>query len=173
MAISRLSLYACFGSKEGLFKRALARHARRHLPALRRALAEPTARCVTEQLLREAMTNARLADGIGSFIGILSAMPDDPDLVGVREEIMAYRLFVIAALKDCLAEAQQTGEIATTARPDALAFLIEALSHGVAVRARSGVPDDLEALVGTALAAVQHAGGWAQSLLENNQSISR
>ncbi len=53
MGINRPSLYAAFGNKEELFRRALDRYAEKGPGAVHReALAEPTAKAVVEYLLR-------------------------------------------------------------------------------------------------------------------------
>ena len=60
MRISRPSLYHCFGSKEGLFKRALELHAHKHLAYLRKLLNHGTIGDVVEELLRDAMAGSQL-----------------------------------------------------------------------------------------------------------------
>src|SRR5436189_2868910 len=55
MGINRPSLYAAFGSKEGLFRRALDRYAEGPAAYVGEALAEPTARAVAERLLGGAV----------------------------------------------------------------------------------------------------------------------
>src|SRR5215211_3297202 len=54
MGINRPSLYAAFGNKEGLFRKALDRYAEGPAAYVGEALAEPTARGVAERLLRGA-----------------------------------------------------------------------------------------------------------------------
>src|SRR5205085_6998653 len=51
MGINRPSLYAAFGSKEGLFRKALDRYAEGPAAYVLEALNEPTARAVAERLL--------------------------------------------------------------------------------------------------------------------------
>src|SRR6266576_3208918 len=58
MGINRPSLYAAFGNKEALFRKALDRYANGPAGYTRAALDELTARAVAERLLREA------ADGL-------------------------------------------------------------------------------------------------------------
>lgn len=155
MGINRPSLYAAFGSKESLFKQALYLHARRHLHRLRRALDEPTARAVAETLLRGAMTDPSLAGGVGGFMGMLSSLPEDLDLAPVRDEVLAYQGVVMTVLEARFGDAQQAGEISSDFRPSALAFLLEAMSHAISVRARGGASgEDLEGLVEIALSAM-------------------
>src|SRR2546423_6942052 len=55
MGINRPSLYAAFGNKEALFRRALDRYAAGPAAYAREALNEPTARAVAERLLGGAV----------------------------------------------------------------------------------------------------------------------
>src|SRR5438094_4245993 len=62
MGINRPSLYAAFGSKEELFRKALDRYATGPAAYVRDALNEPTARAVAERLLGgsiDLLTNPR------------------------------------------------------------------------------------------------------------------
>src|SRR5262249_12165259 len=52
--INRPSLYAAFGNKESLFRKALARYLDGPAAYAREALEEPTARAVAERLLNES-----------------------------------------------------------------------------------------------------------------------
>src|SRR5882672_2447452 len=52
MGINRPSLYAAFGNKQALFRKAVDRYAQTPAAYLREALLEPTARAVVERLLR-------------------------------------------------------------------------------------------------------------------------
>src|SRR5437870_3161165 len=55
MGITKPSLYACFGNKEALFRKALDLYERDKLAYIGQALEEPTARKVAERLLRGAL----------------------------------------------------------------------------------------------------------------------
>src|SRR5438132_8746393 len=55
MGINRPSLYAAFGGKEALFRKALDRYAEGPAGYVRDALAAPTARAVVERMLRGAV----------------------------------------------------------------------------------------------------------------------
>jgi AcrR family transcriptional regulator len=140
MHISRPSLYACFGSKEALFARALGLHAHRNLAVLRDALNAPTAHGVMDALLREALPDRKSAGGVGAFLCLLSCLPDDPDLVAVRDEILERRSVVIEALSTRFARAQEDGEVSRSVNPAALAHLVEAMFHAISIDTRSGSP---------------------------------
>jgi AcrR family transcriptional regulator len=140
MHISRPSLYACFGSKEALFARALGLHSHRNLAVVRDALNAPTAHDVMDALLCEALSDSNSAGGLGAFLGLLSCLPDDPNLVAVRDEIVARQSVVIEALATRFARAQKDGEVSRSVSPAALAHLIEAMSHAISIDVRSGSP---------------------------------
>src|ERR1051325_3475900 len=62
MGINRPSLYAAFGNKEALFRKALDRYAEGQAAYIRAALEAPTARAVAERLLHgtvELLTDPR------------------------------------------------------------------------------------------------------------------
>src|SRR5882762_10915913 len=52
MGINRPSLYAAFGNKEALFRKALDRYVQGPAAYVRKSLTEPTARAVAERVLR-------------------------------------------------------------------------------------------------------------------------
>src|SRR6266852_3492764 len=75
MGINRPSLYAAFGSKEGLFRKALDRYAEGPAAYVREALNEPTARAVAERLLGGAadlLTDPRHPRGCLAVQGALA-----------------------------------------------------------------------------------------------------
>lgn len=55
MGITKPSLYACFGNKQALFRKALDLYERDKLAYIGKALEEPTAKIVAERLLRGAL----------------------------------------------------------------------------------------------------------------------
>src|SRR6201986_5691004 len=57
MGITRPSLYACFGNKEALFRKALDLYETEKLAYMHTALNAPTARGVAERLLRGALAS--------------------------------------------------------------------------------------------------------------------
>src|SRR6476620_2278655 len=58
MGINRPSMYAAFGNKEELFKKALDLYEREKMAYIGQALDQPTARAVAEAMLRGAVNNA-------------------------------------------------------------------------------------------------------------------
>jgi AcrR family transcriptional regulator len=142
MKIARPSLYHCYGSKEGLFKRALALHAHKHLTYLRRLLEAGTIADVVEELLRDAMAGAQLPCEAHGFMGLLTSLSTGADDEGARREVAAHQGRVIEVLAARFDRARREGELPATAHPTTLAYFLQALTHGIAVQVRNNVPGD-------------------------------
>src|SRR5690606_12997756 len=83
--ISRPSLYAAFGNKDALFKRAFALYATDRLSYVQRALKAPTARGVAERLLEGTIEN--VTDECRGCLGVIVLVDcDDVDSL-VRDDI--------------------------------------------------------------------------------------
>src|SRR5256714_13652479 len=92
MGINRPSLYAAFGNKEALFRKALDRYAEGPAAYVREALNEPTARAVAERLLSGAIdlvTNPRNPRGCLMVQGAL-ACGEAADCI--RRELVSRRV---------------------------------------------------------------------------------
>lgn len=142
MNIARPSLYHCYGSKEGLFKRALALHAHKHLTYLHRLLEARTIRDVVEELLRDAMAGAQLPCEAHGFMGLLTSLSTGPDDEGARREVAAHQAGIIEVLAARFERARREGELPETAHPTTLAYFLQALAHGIAVQIRNNVPGE-------------------------------
>lgn len=142
MGINRPSLYAAFGSKEGLFRRAIDRYIEGPACHVRRALAEPTARGVAEGMLRggiEVVTNPRNPGGCFMVQGAL-ACGDDAD--PLRRELADHRAAGESALRERFERALAEGDLPAGSDPAELARYITALSYGMAVQAAGGATRD-------------------------------
>ncbi len=138
MGINRPSLYAAFGSKEGLFRKALDRYAEGPAGYVREALNEPTARAVAERLLHGAvdlLTNPRNPRGCLAVQGAL-ACGEAAD--SVRRELIARRAAGETALRERLARAVSEGDLPADVESAALARYVITVIHGMAVQAAGG-----------------------------------
>jgi AcrR family transcriptional regulator len=138
MGINRPSLYAAFGNKEELFRRALDRYAEGPAGYARDALNEPTARGVAERLLRgtiELLSDARHPRGCLLVQGAL-ACGEAAD--SVRRELVARRVAGEAAIRARFERARADGELPDETDPDALARYLVTVMRGMAVTAASG-----------------------------------
>lgn len=138
MGINRPSLYAAFGNKEALFRKALDRYAHGPAAYVRQALDEPTARRVVERLLRGAvdvLTDPRNPRGCLAVQGAL-ACGEASD--GVRKELNSRRAAGEAALRRRLERARSEGDLPASANPADLARYVTTLVHGMSVQATGG-----------------------------------
>src|ERR671918_521967 len=75
MGINRPSLYAAFGNKEALFRKALDRYVDERMAFIRAAIEEPTARRAVEALLRgyaASVTNPGTPPGLARYISTIA-----------------------------------------------------------------------------------------------------
>ena len=143
MGINRPSLYAAFGSKEDLFRRAVARYADVDMAYAREALEQPTAYQVAEALLRrqvDALTQPGRPAGCLSIQGGVSSGPANP---GIAEFLATSRLAGEAVLAERFARAVEDGDLPVDTDPAALARFLHVVQEGQAVHAAAGVSRDL------------------------------
>lgn len=158
MGINRPSMYAAYGNKEELFRRAVGRYAEQDMAYAREALAEPTAYAVIEKFLRanaDALTRTDRPAGCLSIQGGLAGGSS-------ARFLAASRLAGEAALAARLARAVDEGDLPAGTDPAALARYVMVVSEGNAVHAAAGVDRaSLHATVDLALRAVPGQGGTA------------
>jgi AcrR family transcriptional regulator len=152
MAISRPSLYACFGNKEALFRQALDLYEREKMAYVGEALAKPTARAVAEHLLMGALERqTSLCDPRGC-LGVISVMQCGDEAQSIRQEVQARGVAANDALIARFQRSKAEGELPSSASPEGLARLLYVVSQGLAVQASNGAtPEELKTLVDTAL----------------------
>jgi len=155
MGINKPSLYAVFGSKEELFRRALGHYRDTYVAYAPATLEQPTAYAAIESYLRAAV-DALTADGHPpgclSIQGGLSCAPANS---GISEFLAEYRADFEATLAQRLARAAKEGDLAPGTDAAALARFVITLGQGLAVHAAAGASrEDLHAAVQIALQAV-------------------
>ncbi|MFF5081283.1 TetR/AcrR family transcriptional regulator [Actinoplanes sp. NPDC000266] len=139
MGINRPSMYAAYGNKEELFRRAVARYAEHDMAYARQALAEPTAYKVIEKFLRanaDALTRADRPAGCLSIQGGLAGGSDNGE---VAQFLATSRMGGERALAERLARAVEEGDLPAGTDPAALARYVMTVSEGNAVHAAAGV----------------------------------
>ena len=152
MGINPPSLYAAFGNKEALFRRALDRYSEKAAACMRDCLNAPTAREAVEKLLRETadhLSDPHTPHGCLLVQGALSCGEEaDP----VRQELAARRRATEAALRERFKRAKVEGDLAAGADPASLARFIATVTQGMAVQAAGGASrKDLRQIAETAL----------------------
>jgi AcrR family transcriptional regulator len=152
--VERPALYAAFGNKEALFRQALKRYSERYLGFIPEALALPTAREVAAHILcRTVDLNTRFPDHQGC-LGINGAVAGSDETEPVRQALIEFRADGEALLRERFERAKVEGDLPPTAKPEALAAFLMAVTHGIAVQAKAGFDrDKLLAVAEQALAA--------------------
>jgi AcrR family transcriptional regulator len=154
MGINRPSLYAAFGSKEGLFRQALDRYAAGPAAYVREALNEPTARAVAERLLGGALdllTDRRNPRGCLLVQGALAC---GEAAESVRRELASRRASGEVAIRQRFERAQADGDLPADADPADLARYVVTVIRGMAVQAAGGASrEDLGRVAAMALRA--------------------
>ncbi|MEV6741347.1 helix-turn-helix domain-containing protein [Streptomyces sp. NPDC051104] len=154
--IASASIYACFGSKENLFRQVMALYGTTSGEPPRRALREqPTARAAIEAMLRATADEITRPDAPTGCMLILAALMGPVENQGVREFLADLRRNIYATIKDRLARGITDGDL--TAPPtslDAIARYYTTVVAGLSVQARDGATRaELEEVITCATAA--------------------
>lgn len=154
MGINRPSLYAAFGNKEELFRKALDRYAVGPTSYVSESLEEPTARGAAERLLLSiagAVDDPRNPRGCLMVQGALSCgEAADP----IRKELISRRAQAQDMLRKRFERALLEGDLPAGSSPADLARYVATVSNGMAVQAASGASgDELRRVVEIALRA--------------------
>jgi AcrR family transcriptional regulator len=138
IGINPPSLYACFGSKEGLFKAVLERYDQRRNSFMESVVAAPTVAQVAETFLMGVAgfasdTSGRNPPGCLMLQGGLSCGDTTiPDILA------RHRAEKETLLRDRFEQAKKDGELAKSADAAALARYLMVMSNGICVQAAAG-----------------------------------
>jgi AcrR family transcriptional regulator len=155
MGINSPSLYAAFGSKEALFREAVALYSVTEGTEIWTALPHaPTAREAIERFLRataEAFTKGGKPRGCLIVLGALH--PTDAN-ANVCQELRRHRAENVAALRDRLERAVREGELPEGVDCQAVATFYATVQQGMSIQARDGAArETLLAVADCAMAA--------------------
>ncbi|MEV0642887.1 TetR/AcrR family transcriptional regulator [Streptomyces sp. NPDC050619] len=152
MGITRTSMYAAFGNKDELFRKALERYTEGPASYADRALREPTARQVATAFLDgsvRATTRPGHPTGCFGVQGSLAAGDPGRD---ARDALIAWRNDGTSRLRDRFQRAVEEGDLPSDADPGLLARYLMAVANGIAVQAASGATrEDLQQVADMAL----------------------
>lgn len=140
MGITRPSLYACFGNKESLFRKALDLYEREKLAYVGEALQAPTARGVAERLLAGALTIQTSGRNPRGCLKVISTSACGSEAEGIRAEVVARRAASDQALIRRFERAKAEGDLPDGIEPEALARYLSTMMQGMAVQAGAGAP---------------------------------
>ncbi len=138
MGINPPSLYAAFGSKEGLLKAALERYAKKRAEFMAEALALPTARAVVERVLLKLADMQTDPENPPGCLLVAGGLACGAGAENVPFELAARRAEAEDQLRDRFIRAKAEGDLTADADPTALARYLSAVIAGMGVLASSG-----------------------------------
>jgi AcrR family transcriptional regulator len=156
MGIASASIYACFGSKENLFREVMALYGTTSGEPPRRALREqPTARAAVHAMLRATADQITRPDTPHYCMLILAAPTGAVENRAIREFLAERRRDQFSTIRDRLARAVTDGELTMPATGlDATARYYATVVQGMSVQARDGATRaELETVITCAMAA--------------------
>ncbi|WP_420140303.1 TetR/AcrR family transcriptional regulator [Sphingomonas sp.] len=152
MGITKPSLYAAFGNKEALFRKALDLYEREKMAFMNAALAEPTSRRVAERLLEGIYKMQTSTCDPKGCLGVMSSLAGTPEASSIRECVIERQKGSRAALIARLDRAREEGDLPADIDTEALARFMTAIFQGLTLQARAGAsPDELKSLADMAL----------------------
>ncbi len=148
MDINKPSLYATFGNKEALFRKAVDLYEREREPVFRAALSEPVARVAIIRFLEATIATHTHPDTPPGCLVVQGALPSGTAVEPIAQELVARRAASQAAIRQRLKRAQAEGQLPAGTEPADLARYIFTLVEGMAAQARDGASaDDLRRMV--------------------------
>jgi AcrR family transcriptional regulator len=141
MGINRPSLYAAFGNKEQLFRKALDHYQAGPQSFLREALSQPTARAVVEAMFSGFIRMQRGRDTPRGCLIVSGALVCGEEAEPVRQELTRLRQAAVTAFRERFERAVREGDLPAGTDCAALARYIATVLNGLAVQAASGATD--------------------------------
>ncbi|GIF09123.1 TetR/AcrR family transcriptional regulator [Actinoplanes siamensis] len=154
MGITKSSMYAAFGNKEQLFRKAVERYAEGPASYSTRALREPTARAVAEAFLRGAVRTTTSPGCPAGCLSVQGALTLTEQSRPAHDALVDWRNDAGVRLEERFQRAIEEGDLSRDADPGRLARFIMTTGFGIAVQAANGLgADELDEIVDTALRA--------------------
>jgi len=152
MGITRTSMYAAFGNKEQLFRKAVELYTGGPASYGLRALEEPTAKAVATAFLNGTVQATTRPDCPSGCLGVQGSLASGDLGQPARDVLTAWRNDARLHLEERFRRAIDEGDLPRDADAGRLARYVMAVSFGMAVQAASGTSrDDLQAVADTAL----------------------
>jgi AcrR family transcriptional regulator len=141
MGINRPSLYAAFGNKEELFRKALGRYQTGPSSFVTEALRKPTARAVAEAVFSGFIRMQRDRDRPRGCLIVAGALACGEEAEPVRRELARLRQATVTALRERFEQAVRAGDLPEGTDCAALARYVATVLNGLAVQAASGATE--------------------------------
>lgn len=155
LGLASARIYAAFGSKEQLFREAIAHYEANEGGFATRALEEePTARQAISRILREAVELYTRPGHPRGCMVVSAATNCSIDNVAVQDWLSEHRRQRTASIVSRLRQAAEDGELRADIDAHMLGDFYATVLHGLSVQARDGVPR--KRLMATVRLALEH-----------------
>jgi AcrR family transcriptional regulator len=155
MGINPPSLYAAFGNKEQLFRKALNRYQTGPMSFLTEALRKPTARAVAEAIFSGFVRMQRDRDKARGCLVVSGALACSEEAETVRRELAQLRQAIVTALRKRFERAVEDGDLPAGTDCATLGRYVATVLGGLAVQAASGATEkELRLVTAMAMRAV-------------------
>lgn len=141
MGINRPSMYAAFGNKEQLFKKAVDRYCEEPAAHFEQCLSAPTIREAAERLIRGAAERLGCPKSPRGCLVLQAALTCGKESESIRRDLIARRAEQERAICERFAQAK-AGELPKGVDGDHLARYVFTVMQGLAVQAASGATGD-------------------------------
>ena len=136
--LSRSSIHAAFGSKEGLFLKAVERYKSGQMKHIPKALAEPTLRRAIEALFRGMVNSLSIPGNPKGCLSIHGALACGTDGELVTHVMAKWRRSNENRIKERIQQAQREGELGRDVNAADYARYIATIMIGIGIQAVNG-----------------------------------
>lgn len=138
MQLSMPSVYAAFGSKQGLFQQALDRYLQRPASYLPTAMAQPTALQAVQELFKGAINMVMHKRHPSGCLLVQGALAAGPDTAGIQQALAMRRKGAQEHIKKRFELAIAMDDLPAKANAEQLARYIATILWGMSVQAAGG-----------------------------------
>jgi AcrR family transcriptional regulator len=152
LGINKPSIYAAFGNKEALFRKALARYRAGPIAFVGEAMKAPTARQAVENLFTKAVDFFSDESNPNGCMIVQGALTCGQSSSAIQQELIAYRGNFETTLINRFELAKAQGDLSSNVNSKQLAKYIATIHQGMSVQSTSGATrEELLAIVAMAL----------------------
>lgn len=152
MGITKTSMYAAFGNKEDLFRKAVQRYADSRAAYSDRVREEPTARGVATAYLTASVEGTTRDDCPTGCLGVQASIAVNHLGQTATDALNAWRDHNRATFRDRFQRAVDEGDLPAGTDPDILAHYLLTMANGIAVQAAAGATrEELQRVADAAL----------------------
>lgn len=138
LSINKPSLYAAFGNKEELFRKALSKYVSDHARFVKETMSEPTAFKVAQSFLFKAADFLTSDCHPKGCLIVQAAISIGDDSNSIKDLLIQQRLNYEKLLSTRFEKALKDGDLTEDAKPKLLAKYLATLHQGMSIQATNG-----------------------------------